>query len=141
MKVFFDTNVLLNGPFNEPGGQASDQCITLCSNGLHAGWIAWHTLSNAHYIVRARSKSKSTALQFITDLLAWAEVAETAKPDALAAIGSGMPDFEDALQAAAALACGADLILTRNLADFKNSTVPAMTPGDFLSRLAATPAR
>ena len=133
MKVLFDTNILLNGPFGEPGGPVSDRCITLCSGGIHEGWIAWHTPSNAHYIVRARSKSGSVALQFINDLLTWAEVAITSKPDALSAVASGMSDFEDALQVAAASACAADIILTRNLADFKSSPIPVMTPEAFLA--------
>ena len=136
MKVFFDTNILLNGPFGEPGGPASDRCITLCSGGIHEGWIAWHMLSNAHYIVRARSKSGSVALQFINDLLTWADIATTAKPGAFAAIASGMSDFEDALQVAAASACAADTILTRNLTDFKTSPIPVMTPEAFLAAYA-----
>jgi len=43
-----------------------------------------------------------------------------------------MPDFEDALQAAAALACGAQLIVTRNERDFKGSPVAALNPEAFL---------
>jgi len=39
-----------------------------------------------------------------------------------------MADFEVALQAAAAVACGADLIATRNLRDFARSPVPARSP-------------
>lgn len=41
--------------------------------------IAWHTLSNAFYLVRGHSKSTATALQFINDLLDWADVAQTSK--------------------------------------------------------------
>mgnify|MGYP003560021681 CR=1 FL=1 len=37
------------------------------------------------------------------------------------------------------LACGADLILTRNTADFKASTVPVMTPEEFLAHLLLKP--
>jgi len=44
-----------------------------------------------------------------------------------------MPDFEDALQAAAARACGASVIITRNEKDFLASPVAAMTPEAFLA--------
>lgn len=100
--------------------------MLLCSSGSNEGWVAWHTLSNAFYLVRGHSKSAPTAIQFITDLLAWTEVSATTKPDALAAARSGMADFEDALQVAA------DIILTRNTDDFKASTLPVMTPEEFL---------
>ena len=135
MRVFFDTNVLLDGYFQRAGAQASEQAVKHCNGGIHQGWVAWHTLSNAFYLVRGHSKSAPTALQFISDLLAWVDVAEISRADALAAVASGMPDFEDALQAAAAIACGADVILTRNTADFKASTVPVMTPEEFLVQI------
>lgn len=43
-----------------------------------------------------------------------------------------MRDFEDALQVAAAMACGAQFIVTRNERDFKASPVPALSPEAFL---------
>lgn len=42
------------------------------------------------------------------------------------------PDFEDCLQDECALQNHADYIITRNTDDFKNSSVPAITPADFL---------
>ncbi len=52
---------------------------------------------------------------FIGDLLAFAEVAPTSRTDAVNALSWAMPDYEDALQAAAALACGADWIITQKV--------------------------
>ena len=137
MKLFLDANVLLDGYYQRAGAAASDQVIALCDGVAHSGWIAWHTLSNVFYLVRGHSKSSQTALQFVSDSLTWADVAETGKADALNAVGSGMNDFEDALQVAAALACGADIIVTRNTADFKASPLPVMTPERCLAHLAS----
>lgn len=64
-------------------------------------------------------------------------MAETGKADALHAVGTGMSDFEDALQLAAALVCEADVIVTRNTADFKTSPLPVMTPEQLLAHLAS----
>jgi len=44
------------------------------------------------------------------------------------------PDFEDCLQDECALENHADYIITRNTDDFKNSSVPALTPADFLQK-------
>ena len=133
MRLFFDTSVLLNSPLKEPGSKESDECICLCGDGIHEGWIAWHSLSNIHYVVRSRTKSKTYATHTVTELLAWAEVAETTKSDANRAIAHGMSDFEDALQLVAAEACGADVLITRNTKDFKASAIPVMTPEAFLA--------
>jgi len=43
-----------------------------------------------------------------------------------------MPDYEDALVAVCADRINADYIVTRNIKDFKNSSVKAITPKDFL---------
>ena len=73
------------------------------------------------------------------DLLKWAEVAETTKADARKAFSYGMRDYEDALQLAAAEACGADVLLTRNTKDFKPSPITVMTPEGFLAHLSHPP--
>jgi len=41
-------------------------------------------------------------------------------------------DFEDAALASAAEASGCEVIITRNVADFGGSPVPAITPEEFL---------
>ena len=46
-----------------------------------------------------------------------------------------MRDFEDALQVAAARACGAQHIVTRNFRDFDRSPIPALTPAEALHEL------
>ena len=93
-------------------------------------------ISNTFYLVRSHSKSTEVSNQFIIDLLAGVEVAETGKLDALAALEFGMRDFEGALQIAAAVACGAEVILTRNTTDFKASPIPVMTPEEFLIQIS-----
>ncbi len=46
-----------------------------------------------------------------------------------------MRDFEDALQVAAALTGGAEVIVTRNRRDFARSPLPAVTPSQFLRKI------
>ena len=124
--------MLLDGYFQRDGAATSDAIIVKCDGATHSGTIAWHTLSNAFYLVRGHSKSTATAMQFIADLLAWADVAETSKADALWAVHAGLNDFEDALQLSAAISITADIVITRNTTDFKKSSIPVMTPEEFL---------
>ena len=81
-----------------------------------------------------RQQSAISGRDFIRRMLGWADVAQTSKADALAALDLPMGDFEDALQVAAAMACGAQFVITRNERDFKNSPVPPLSPDDFLRR-------
>jgi hypothetical protein len=62
-------------------------------------------------------------------------VVPTASEDFRFAVTLSMPGLEDAMQVAAARACGARWIASRNLADFERSPVPARSPADLLTEL------
>ena len=59
-------------------------------------------------------------------------VADEGGSELSAARGYGINDFEDALVAAAAVSAGCDCIITRNIKDFAESPVRAISPTDFL---------
>ena len=46
-------------------------------------------------------------------------------------------DFEDNVTIRCAVTSGMDVIVTRNLADFTYSPVPAISPGELLNRISA----
>ena len=71
--------------------------------------------------------------EFLRDLLVFIDVAPTGSAEAKHALNLPMPDFEDGMQAAAAVLAGADYIITRNGPDFRHSPIPAITPTDFLA--------
>jgi predicted nucleic acid-binding protein len=51
------------------------------------------------------------------------------------ALTSAFSDFEDAVQHYAAIENGAEIIVTRNKSDFKNSLIPVLTPAEFLKTI------
>lgn len=132
MRLLLDINVLLDVALQRPGAPASARLLGLCGR-QHEAWLAWHSVATLAYLIE-RQQSAISARDFIRGLLVWAEVAHTTRADALAALDLPMPDFEDALQTAAAMACGAHVIVTRNERDFKGSPAPGMTPEAFLRR-------
>ena len=75
------------------------------------------------------------AAEEILDLTRFVAVAETDTSAVRYAAELPMRDFEDALQVAAARACGARHIVTRNVRDFDRSPIPALTPTEALSEL------
>jgi predicted nucleic acid-binding protein len=132
MRLLLDINILLDVAFARPGEPATSQVLARCGHE-HEAWLAWHTVATLSYLIE-RQQSAAAARDFVRGLLEWADIAATARVDAQQALAWPMPDFEDALQAAAAAACGAQVILTRNARDFKGSPVPAMTPEAFIKR-------
>ncbi len=132
MRLLIDINVLLDVALQRPGAPDSARLLALCGR-QHEGWLAWHSIATLAYLIE-RQNSAISCREFIQGILVWADVAKTGRADALAALGLPMSDFEDALQVAAAMACGAQFIITRNERDFKSSPVPALNPGAFLRR-------
>ncbi len=78
---------------------------------------------------------KNSSRPFLENLLQLVVVAPVATPEAQRALALPMKDLEDAMQAAAALAWGADFIITRNPADYRHSPVPALSPAAFLRKM------
>lgn len=132
MRLLLDINIFLDVAFQRPGETASSALIETCGQGNEA-WLAWHSVATLAYLME-RQQSAAQARQFIRSLLTWARVSPSEHDGAVKALDWPMPDYEDALQAAAALACGANFIITRNGRDFAASPVPALTPEEFLAR-------
>jgi predicted nucleic acid-binding protein len=140
VRLLIDINVLLDVALQRPGAPASAQLVALCGR-QHEGWLAWHSVATLAYLI-GRQQSSISGRDFIRSMLVWADVATTGRADVLAALDLPMRDLEDALQVAAAMACGAQVIVTRNERDFKASPVPALNPEAFLRKYpeAARPA-
>ena len=131
MRLLLDINVILDVILERPGETASSDLIATCSQQNQA-WLAWHSVATLSYLIERQQNAKAARLA-ITELLTWAKVATTGHSDALQALHWTMADFEDALQASAAMACGANYIITRNMRDFAVSPVPAITPEKYLA--------
>ena len=83
----------------------------------------------------APSRGGASARDFIVELTGFVAVAATDTESVRYAASLPMPDFEDALQVAAARACGARHIVTRNVRDYEQSPIRALSPQEALVEL------
>ena len=134
MRLLIDTNVILDDVLKRPDHLAASHLVISFYGTDHDAWIAWHSLSNLFYILRKFLQSSEGAQNLIKDLLDWIHVSPVEHSDALRAFTLGLTDFEDALQIVAAESCQADFIVTRDSSHYAKSTVPAVTPTQFLRR-------
>jgi len=134
MRVFLDTNILLDVLLNRPALAEESATVIARSEELGATmFVAWHGLATADYLLR-RGRTELEALAEVDRILAWVQVATTGDVEARRARSFTAPDFEDALQAVAAEACRADWIVTRDATGFRNSRVASITPAAFVSQ-------
>ena len=117
----------------EPFFEVSEAFMDFAEGADESVCIAWHTVANVYYV--ARREGVDTR-DFILSLIQWVEIAPTDAESVRYAAGLPMADFEDALQVAAAHACDARHIVTRNLADYAQSPIHAVSPLAALSSLS-----
>jgi predicted nucleic acid-binding protein len=133
VKILFDINVVLDVLLDREQWVAeSASLLDLAERGKLDGYVAGHTVTTVHYIV-ARGAGRRKAATAVTDLLRILHVVPIAEVDFAQALVLGFADFEDAVQAAAALKIGADYVATQNAGDFKASPVKARSPGEILA--------
>lgn len=133
--ILLDTDVLIDVALDRaPHVEASARLLTLLEQRPRMAFVAWHTLSNFYYLV-SPARGKDDAQEFLVDLTRFVSVAPTDTEAFHFAAFLPLSDFEDALQVAAARACGASRIATRNTRDFAHSPIPALTPQELLEEL------
>ena len=135
MIVFLDTDILLDVALNRhPFAAASEQLLDALEKKPGHAYVAWHSISNFYYLVKSRKNGFPTQ-SFIRDLLQFVQIAPTNTKDVLYALRLPFSDFEDALQCAAAMASGADVIVSRNLKDYRKSPIPTQNPNTVLKMM------
>ena len=69
MRVFLDTNIIVDVLLNRPGFVADSEAVILrCETGGHPMFIAWHGLATAYYLLK-RGRTEIEAMVEIDKLL------------------------------------------------------------------------
>ncbi len=133
--MLLDTNVLIDIALDRrPHAGPSSELLDRVERGGRRAFVAWHTLSNFYYLVTP-ARGDADTRDFIAELIRFVAVAPADTASLRYALSLPMADFEDAMQVAAARACGARHIVTRNVTDFARSPIPAATPREALAQL------
>lgn len=131
MRIVLDTNVLVSGllsPFGPPGEivrLVSSGAVTLC---LDARILAEYD----EVLARPRFGFDQDAVAALLDYLDFASETVAAEP-----LSARLPDADDEPFLEVALACGADCLVTGNLAHFPESAragVAVLAPAEFVDR-------
>ncbi len=134
--IHIDTDVLVDViDVREPFSEASTRFLNLISAGAEAACVAWHTISNLHYVAEPEPEGPGIR-SYIEDLARIVTIVPTSNEDLFRALSLPMSDFEDAMQVAAAIAAGARLIVTRNTDDYRNSPIRAISPSQAVAELS-----
>ena len=132
IRTLLDVDVMLDVfTQRQPHYENSARLLATIERGLAVGLIAAHGLTTLFYLT-AMHTSTSRARIALSDLLQVFSVASVDQDVIEQALMLPMPDFEDAVQMAAAMHAGVDYLVTRNIRDYKNSPLPAILPAEVL---------
>ena len=133
--ILVDLNVILDVmQQREPQYRASAATLDHLLLQSEKAWIPAHAVTTIHYLV-ARYSTRQRADKSVEWLISNFSVASVGLAELRRAQTLKFKDFEDAIVVAAAESAGCTLIVTRNIEDFRHSSMPARTPEEFLLTL------
>lgn len=137
MRALIDTNVILDVLFDRREFLPASADVWLANEqGLYEGFVSAITPINVYYIARSAKRDKKAGRKLVSTVLDAFQVCTVSMEDLRAAIPSSMDDYEDAVQVVNALKSQVDVIVTRDLKDFANSPIRAVSPAEFVQELA-----
>lgn len=136
MRVFLDTNVLLDAIVKRTESKFTEDALTILSLG-EAGTVELYmsviSIPIIAYVLRKMSREKQKRI--ICGLTIFVKPLPSL-PEHIDNIWKGnMDDIEDALQLQSAIEGACNLIVTRNCRDYAKGGIPAITPSEFLKRV------
>lgn len=133
--LFIDSDVLLDTILiREPHFNDSVAVLELADGKNFSCCTSVHSLLNIHYSVKKAFGEKS-ARQAIKILIEKLMIIKEDVNTLEVALRSTFSDFEDAVQYCVAQEVNADAIVTRNIKDYKQSSIRVLTPVQFLKTL------
>ena len=131
--VFIDTDVIVDFLTDrKPFSLESAKIFSLIDQKKIKGCVSSLSFSNLYYVLRKFGTHKKV----ISSLQELSELVDILKVDGdivKSALTSDFKDFEDSIQYFAAQEHKkVDCIITRNIKDYKDSSLPVMTPETFL---------
>jgi predicted nucleic acid-binding protein len=134
--LFIDTDVIIDLLADrKPFSREAAVLFTLSDQKKLKIYTSSLTFSNLYYILR-RIESHQKVISKLNNLSSLLTILKVDELIVRNAFQSGFNDFEDGLQYYCALDYKhIDVIITRNIKDYKNSELPVMTPGDFLKTI------
>ena len=136
MRALLDTCVIVDVLQNrEPFCKDAQDLFISAANNLFIGCISAKAATDIYYLMHRHTHSDKASRDVLSKLFSLFEVVDTAGIDCRRAIPSQVSDYEDAVMIETASRAELDCIITRNLDDYKKTSVPVLAPKDFMVKI------
>ena len=131
--LFVDSDVVIDFfTDRKPHVNPASELFELNEQGIVKLYLSAISINNIYYIVRKLLGHKKTIeiIELLTEMI---EIVGTTKKEIIQALKNNFSDYEDSIQYSSALTIkNLDVIITRNINDYRNSSISVMTPLNFL---------
>ena len=132
MRIFYDTNVMLDLLANRPGfADDAEKAVDCASQADNTGLVSALSVCDIVYIMR-KSMTRQEVGEHIKALQDVVEIIDVSGASVVDAFDLSVSDYEDTVQYLNAAAAKADVIVTRDKAGFAGAKIKVCTPREFL---------
>jgi len=131
MKVLIDTNVALDIILRRKDYVYSIAVFVAAEEGRVAGYISASAITDIFFIAK-KTLGKKSAKEALKELLLIFKPATVTDSNIYEALDMDWDDFEDSVQYVVGESFAVDYIITRNVKDYTSSSIPAVTPEQFI---------
>ena len=134
-KLFIDTNVMLDllGE-REPFYDSVAKIATIADKGKVKLIVSALSYSTVFYLL-SKFEANDVVKEKLRKFKVISETSDLTDRIIDKGLSSKFSDFKDALQYYCALKTNCNLLITRNVKDFKKSAIPVLTPDEYLKSL------
>ena len=131
-KIFIDTDIFLDTLLaRKPYYAFSNQILSLCEYNEVKGFTSCLVIANIYYILNKLTNRKK-AIHAVSTIRAIIRVLPCTDKEIGESINSEFKDFEDGLQYFIAINNDINCIITRNIKDFKKSSISIVSAEQYL---------
>ncbi len=131
--IFVDTDIILDLlTKRDPFYIHSAHLFHLIDSGILNASVSSLIFSNLFYILR-KQKSKKETIEILNKFKLLVNILSVDEKIINSSLSSNFPDFEDAIQYYTAKANNIDYIITRNIKDYKNFDIQALSADQFIN--------
>lgn len=134
MKICFDTNVVIDILARTSKHPESYISCDIANLRKFDTYVLSSSVTDIAYLLHRFGQSKSPIKDTLTTLYRLFDIIDVNGSDCHVAAESDMDDFEDAVIVAASQRNGIDMIVARDESDFEYSSVPTISPKDFVKQ-------
>lgn len=133
MKVLIDTNVIIDAlTSREPWNENAETIFIMAANHMMDMYITASSATDIYYLVRKYLHSADQAKQVMEKLYSLVGILTVSAAECIDALASSVSDYEDAVVERASVKANMDYIITRNVKDYQQGMVKAISPNDFI---------